>query len=127
MNKITIFNENYVYLEMVRYNQLRHIYINKHNLKPSNEEDEKLVETISKILFNRLNLSEEYFYYFYKIIIESQFRYISFVYHLITNEQKYYEVIYNIYLKDKSIIEKYREILTPRVIINLLENNKIIS
>ena len=43
------------------------------------------------------------------------------------NEQKYYDVIYNIYVKDKSIIEKYREIITPKVIKNLLDNNKIIS
>jgi hypothetical protein len=131
MNKIAIFNENYVYLEVIisnmEYLNIANLYINKYTLKSMDKEDENVISFIASILLDRLNSFKEWYFYLYKITVESEFRYISFVYHLITNEQKYYEVIYNIYLKDKSIIEKHREILTPKVIKNLLEGNKIIS
>jgi hypothetical protein len=91
------------------------------------KENENIVSFISSLLFDRLNVFKKWHFYLYKIAVESDFRYLFLIYHTITHEQKYYEVIYNIYVKDKSIIEKHREILTPRVIINLLENNKIIS
>jgi hypothetical protein len=127
MNKITIFNENYVYLEMIYSINIINIYLNKYTLKPMDKEDEKLIQTIANLLLNRVILSEDYYFYLYKMVVESEFRYMGFVYHKIMNEQKYYDVIYNIYVKDKSIIEKYREIITPKVIKNLLDNNKIIS
>jgi hypothetical protein len=131
MNKITIFNENFIYLEMIisnmEYLNITNLYINKYTLKSMDKEDENVVSFIASILLDRLNLFKDWYFYFYKITVESEFRYISFVYNTIMNQQEYYDIIYKIYLKDKSIIEKYREILTPKVVRNLLENNKIIS
>ena len=76
MNKITIFNENYVYLEMIYSINIINIYLNKYTLKPMDKEDEKLIQTIANLLLNRVILSEDYYFYLYKMVVESEFRYM---------------------------------------------------